>query len=136
MIRATATLVRSPNLSQFLDSTLSPAVRKSVESACQIIQQSAQGYCPVDTGALRDSITVSVVQVALQSVQGRVGPHMPYAEYVEYGTGRAGDPTAPYPHVETWHGMVAQPYMRPAYDENKAAITDLFRDTLKTALEH
>ena len=136
MIRATAQLVRGQNLAQFLDQTISPAVVKSVTAALQVIQASAQEKCPVETWALRDSITVTVSAVALQSISGSVGPHMYYAEYVEYGTGRKGDPSAPYAHVESWPGMFAQPYMRPAYDENQSAIFDLFREQLSTALAH
>lgn len=128
---ATLTLVRGLDISRFLDQTISPAVGKSVTAGLQLIQQTAQGYAPVDTGALRDSITIDVQQVALTSVQGIVGPHVFYAEYVEYGTGRKGDPSAPYAHVESWPGMKPQPYMRPAIDESRSSIEDIFRDNLR-----
>jgi len=67
-------------------------------------------------------------------VTGYVGPTVDYASYVEFGTGRRGDPSAPYPHTDK-PGMVAQPFMRPALDENREAIDGLFREQLATALE-
>lgn len=114
-IGAKLTLVRGLDISRFLDATLSPAVRKSVQAGCELIQAAAKGYAPVKTGALRDSITVDVQQVALTSVKGTVAAHVPYAVFVEYGTVH----------------MKAQPFMRPAIDETKGAIEDLFRENLK-----
>jgi HK97 gp10 family phage protein len=131
MIRATASLVRNPNFSRFVDDTISPAVKKSVQAACDVIAESARGFCPVDTGALRASIQVDVQQIAFQSITGTVAPTADYASYVEFGTGRLGDPIVPHTDKP---GMIAQPYMRPAFDENKSAIEDLFREQVKTAI--
>jgi HK97 gp10 family phage protein len=130
MIGAKLTLIRGQNISQFLDQTISPAVGKSVLAGLQLIQATAQEYCPVDTGALRDSILVKVDQVALTSVAGVVGSDLYYSSFVEYGTGRRGGP-APYPHVMTWPGMKAQAYMRPAIDESRSPIDSLFRGNLR-----
>ena len=131
---AKAELVRGTDISSFLDSTVSPAVRKSVEAACSLIEASAKQYCPVETGVLRDSITSVVDQQGLQQITGYVGPTVDYATYVEFGTGRRGDPSAPYPHTDK-PGMVAHPFMRPAIDENKDAVESLFRETLAIDLE-
>ncbi len=131
MIRATASLVRNPNLSRFIDDTIAPAVKKSVEASCNIIADSARSMCPVDTGNLRASITVDVQQVAFQSITGTVFATADYADYVEFGTGRRGDPIVPHTDKP---GMIAQPFMRPAFDENKSAIEDLFREQIKTAI--
>lgn len=128
-IGATLTLVRNQDLSRFLDNTISAAVRKSVLAGCELIQTTAQEYAPVDTGALRDSIRVDVDQVALTSVRGAITVGVPYGAYVEYGTGRRGG-AAPYAHTDK-PGQSPQPYMRPAIDESKDAIEDLFRDNLK-----
>ncbi len=133
MISATATFRPRNDLGQFIGVVITPAVLASVEASCQLIQATAKEYCPVDTGALRDSIVYSVDQLDA-TVRGQVGPTMFYASYVEYGTGRRGDPAAPYAHVETWPGMVAQPYMRPAFDESKDAIQDIFRSQIGAAL--
>lgn len=131
-LRATASFRPNPNLAGLIPNRIAPAVRASVQASLQLIQQAAQAACPVDTGALRDSITISMEDNDT-GTSGSVGPTMFYAEYVEYGTGRRGSP-APYPHNMSWPGMKAQPYMRPAYDENKDAILDLFRGQIAAAL--
>jgi HK97 gp10 family phage protein len=109
------------------------ATHDAVEASCSLIQGAAQAICPVDTGALRDSISVQVEDSG-QGSRGVVSVGMFYADYVEYGTGRKGDPSAPYAHVEDWAGMVPQPFMRPALDENQAQIPDIFREQLGGAL--
>ncbi len=129
---ARAQFVPRSGLGQFIPAVVTPAVIASVTAAAKLIQESAQGHCPVDTGALRDSITVDVQETG-RTVVGTVAPHMPYASYVEYGTGRRGSP-APYPHTDK-PGMIAQPYMRPALDENRPAVLELFRGQLATALK-
>ena len=131
-LRATAKFVPNSNLASILPNKIAPAVRASVQASLSLIQQAAQAVCPVDTGALRDSITIQM-EDSDTGTSGSVGPTMYYAEYVEYGTGRRGSP-APYPHVMSWPGMKAQPYMRPAYDENKDAILNLFRGQIAMAL--
>ena len=133
MISARAQFTPRNDLGQFVKVKVVPGVIASVQASVNVIQQSAQLYCPVDTGALRDSITTQVSESG-STVVGSVGPHTDYASYVEYGTGRKGDPAAPYAHVETWPGMKPQPYMRPAIDERKGSILDLFRSNISTSL--
>jgi HK97 gp10 family phage protein len=133
VISAKAQFTPRGALGRFIPAVITPAVVASVQAAVDSIQQTAQLYCPVDTGALRDSITTEVNETG-STVVGKVGPHMPYADYVEYGTGQRGDPSAPYAHVEDKKGQVAQPYMRPALDESKGAILDLFKSNISTAI--
>ncbi len=121
-------------LGRFIPAVVTPAVRASVQAGLDLVKTTAQGYCPVDTGALRDSITTEIVETG-STIVGKVGPTMYYASWVEYGTGRLGDPSAPYAHVESWPGMIARPYFRPAFDESKEAIQELFKGTLSTALK-
>ncbi len=68
-----------------------PRAVEAVQESCELIQASAQAYCPVDTGALQASITIDP-PVEGDTVTGSVAPHEPYASYVEYGTGDRGDP--------------------------------------------
>lgn len=63
------------------------------------IQAGAQNRSPVDTGALRNSVT-SELQRNGGTLRGEVGPTVNYGAYVELGTSR----------------MRAQPYLRPATD--------------------
>jgi HK97 gp10 family phage protein len=95
-----------------------------------------KGYCPVLTGALRDSIS-STVDDSGSTVVGSVGPHMDYAAYVEYGTGVRGASSAgagPYAYNPNWPGMAAHPYVRPSLDECKPTVLDMFRSQIVTAL--
>jgi HK97 gp10 family phage protein len=113
-------------LGQFATVVVSPAVAAAVQESCELVQGIAKALCPIDTGALNDSITIDPLDDTGSTIIGSVGPHMPYASYVEYGTGQRGDPSAPYGHVESWPGMKAQPYMRPSVDEAKGQIKDIF----------
>lgn len=121
---------------RFVDAVITPAVRASVEAAATVIQAAAQGYAPVRTGALRESITMTIDDQGT-TIIGRVAATAPYAVYVEYGTGQRGaeSPGAgPGPYSEHWKGMSAQPYMRPALDETKPSILDLFRSNIQAVL--
>lgn len=134
-LSATATFRPRNDLGQFVPAKFGPAVTASVQAACATIQRAAQAYCPVDTGALRESITVQVEETG-STVVGRVGPHTDYAAFVEFGTGGRGasSPGAGPGPYGSRAGQVAQPYMRPAYDETRPTILDLFRGNLATAL--
>jgi HK97 gp10 family phage protein len=110
------------------------AAEKLVHSYGQQIAQVAQTMAPVRTGALRDSITVSY-PAALTAV---IGPHQPYAAYMEYGTASRGEfggavytirPKKPggvlvfkvggrtvYAKMVKHPGVPPHPYMRPAFE--------------------
>ena len=70
---------------------------------------------PVDTGFLRNSITVDSVT----PMEAIIAPHTDYAEYVEFGTSR----------------MAAQPYMRPALDEHEGEIVAAVEATVAAFVE-
>ena len=86
----------------------------AVREACVIVQGSAKGYSPVDTGALRDSITIEPIN----EHSGKVGPAMEYDIFVEMGTRR----------------MAAQPYMRPAADNNRKKVAEILKVTIGQAV--
>jgi HK97 gp10 family phage protein len=120
---------------QFMDAVITPGATASVQAVCQTIQQRAQELAPVDTGALRDSITVEIDDSG-KTVVGTVGPHVDYAVFVEYGTGQRGASSAdagPGPYGDT-PGQAAQAFMRPAFDEVKPQVLDLFRSQIATSL--
>lgn len=73
-----------------------PAASAAVEKTAQETAELARQLAPVDTGALRGSITVES-----GGLTAEVGSDLEYAGYVEYGT----SDTAP------------QPYMGPAADQ-------------------
>lgn len=67
----------------------------------KVIADEAKEIVPVDTGALRDSITYDVENDSV-----RVGSPLEYSIYVELGTSK----------------MAPQPYIRPAFENNKEMI--------------
>lgn len=95
-------------------------ISNGVVTALTMIGTTAEGYakmaCPVDTGALRNSITFAVQGNTLH-----VGTNMEYAPYVELGTGQyaegGGGSLVTFDkdgNAHTFNGMRAQPYLKPA----------------------
>ena len=84
-----------------------PLARVVVQKVCADTKRDAQIFAPVDTGALRSSISYET-GADQGSVWGEVGPTVSYAPYVEYGTSRM----APYA------------YMGPAFDRHAGAFVD------------
>lgn len=128
-LHATAIFRPRSDIGRFIEARANPSVRAAVLASCKLIEGAAKAMCPKDTGALSESISTNVNDSG-KTIVGRVGPHMPYAAYVEFGTGIAGaaSPGAGEgPYNTSWPGMPAQPYMRPALDENKGTIYDVFR---------
>lgn len=114
---------------QFIAAKVTPAVTACVEAACQLVVQEAKALCPVDTGALSESIDSRVDEVGA-TIQGTIYASAPYAGYVEFGTGQRGAGSAgagPYPYSATWIGHPAQPFLRPALDTAREAVLALFR---------
>lgn len=76
------------------------AVRTVVRKNGADLQEKAQKNAPVDSGNLKRSIGLDITDNGLTA---EVEPAADYAAYVEYGT----------------RFMDAQPYLKPAYDEQK-----------------
>lgn len=105
--------------------------------ACALVEASAKSKASKgSTGALRGSITSKV-----ENGEGIVYSPLDYAPYVEYGTGlfseKGGRSDVPWRYQDDkgdWHttsGMKAQPFMRPALDENRQAILEILMEGLK-----
>jgi HK97 gp10 family phage protein len=89
---------------------LAEAEHRALEKIGIFVEGEAQENAPVDTGTLRGSIT--------HEVEGRyavIGSNVKYAPHVELGTARAK----------------AQPYLRPAVEENREVIKKIVTDELK-----
>jgi HK97 gp10 family phage protein len=135
-LSARAQFTPRSDLGQFVPVHITPGVVASVEAACKLIEERAQSIAPVETGALRDSIMTSVDDSG-KTVVGTVSVGVFYAAYVEYGTGIRGAESAdagPGPYSPTWPGMTPRPYMRPAFDEARGAVLDLFRSNISLSL--
>jgi HK97 gp10 family phage protein len=93
-------------LSKKLKALAAKASPKQAETAVRagllVIEGAAVQKAPVLTGALRRSIHTETATTSAGAV-GRTGTNVEYGPFQEFGTSR----------------MRAQPFLRPAYDENK-----------------
>ena len=87
-------------------------VKLALKAGATIVKGDAVMRCPVDTGQLRNSI-----QEAIYDDYAIVDSNVAYAGHVEYGTSR----------------QEAQPFLRPALDENIDDIKRVMGDILKGA---
>jgi HK97 gp10 family phage protein len=115
-------------------------VRAALGKACAVVERSAKEKAPKNTGALRQSIT-SEVRESGGELQGVIFTPLEYAPYVEYGTGlfaeSGGRKDVPWCYQDDkgeWHttsGQHPQPFMRPAFDENREQIIRILKEALK-----
>ena len=114
------------------------AASKAVREGAKIIQKAARAKVPVDTGNLRRSISVKILNKKRDAMQvaALIGPGTGYFSkrgknkgkrandgfygfFVEYGTAKTA----------------AEPFMRPAYDENTGAVQQKIMDVIGEAIE-
>lgn len=121
-----------------LDSILDPEeLNAAMGKACAIVERAAKQKAPKDTGDLIRSIT-SKVETDGNEIVGVVYTPLEYAPYVEYGTGlfaeEGGRKDVPWHYKDdegNWHstsGMKPQPFMRPAFNENREKILRLLKE--------
>lgn len=136
ILKATARYTPRAGSGQFVKAVITPAATASVKASCQMIFDRSQELVAVRTGELKASGKV-VIEEGEATVSGKVVYDNGHAGYVEFGTGIAGasSPGAgSFPYDPEWPGMVAQPFLRPAYEESKPAILELFRSNISTAV--
>jgi len=90
------------------------AAVKALTGAALIVEGSAKNLSPVDTGNLKGSITHEVTKE-----MAKIGTNVEYSPYLEYGTVK----------------MAAQPYLRPALDDNKTAIERYMAEIYRAAIK-
>lgn len=90
------------------------AVERALEAVGLLAEGYAKRYCPVDTGRLRNSITHGA---DMSDTTAYIGTNVEYAAYVEYGTSKTP----------------AQPYLKPAVNDNQAEYNAIFEEYLKNA---
>lgn len=108
--------------------TFERAARLSVEQGAAAVLETAESIVPVDTGELRESGHVEVIEAGPKP-SAAVVFDSDHASYVEYGTGIRGAESAgagDVPYSSTWPGMPAQPYLRPALDIERPHIVEIF----------
>ena len=125
----------------------SEEVLQAFEEAClralERCGSQAEGYakdlCPVDTGALRGSISHSVDSGAPAAF---IGTNQEYAAYVEFGTGShsstgGGTPKSHWVYMGddgNFHigkPMQPRPYLKPAVASHAGTYKAIFEDELK-----
>lgn len=116
--------------------------QSAMEAACLIVEGAAKANAPVGTsGELRDKIDHRITKSG-GIITGQIGSPTDYAIYVEYGTGefaengagRKGGWSYQTPDGE-WHhtdGMQPQPFLRPAFRENKKNIENVIGREFKS----
>lgn len=93
--------------------------RKAMQLAVGLIHRYAATVVPVRTGRLKNSLFSNADYGGDSNVMvGIVGTNTEYAPHVEFGTYR----------------MSERPYMRPAVDNNIAAINSIFSDQIGNSL--
>lgn len=116
---------------------------KAMQTALLLVQRSAKvkvanGHSV--TGRLMNSISKRIVAEGT-GITGEVYTNVEYAPYLEYGTGTRGQASYTPPvdtdltFSEDWVGHPAYPYMRPALEENKDKIKELFNGTITEAMK-
>lgn len=118
------------------------AMRQKVEKALEECGLVAEGYAklnaPVDTGALRNSISHKVVEEE-KEIACYIGTNMEYAPYIEFGTGihYAGGRRTSWTYKDSkgkWHmtnGQRAKPYLKPAITEHTDDYKKIIQQELK-----
>jgi HK97 gp10 family phage protein len=91
-------------------------LRVALRAGGMVVMNDAKARVPVLTGNLRRSIALSD---GPGDAEVTIGTDVEYAPYVEFGTSR----------------MAAQPYLRPALDENHEEITRTISDALADLID-
>ena len=121
-----------PELLEEAESQITVALEK-----CGLVAEAyAKRECPVDTGALRNSITHTVDTGERKAY---VGTNMEYAPYVELGTGIHANGGRQTPWVYkgedgkfyTTSGQVANPFIKPAAADHAEEYMSIIISTLK-----
>lgn len=100
-----------------LESELQDELESAATDIGVRIRSTAQRLAPTDTTRLRDSIEHVVEELATHRLRAIVGTNVEYAPYQEFGTAI----------------MEAQPYLRPALEEERDYIVSRIETAIETA---
>lgn len=122
---------------------------------CTVMRRSAvqklQSQLAVDTGRLRDSVDSQSCEFIDRKgedvVEMGIATDVPYAQFIEYGTGPLGDPAVPHTQRMNWVYMgddgefhvaksqEARPFMRPALYDNRKEFQAIIENTIREVFE-
>ena len=92
-------------IAQRIEGSISEIIAAGADAVCD----NAKSICPVDTGALRDSISITTV-----GNRAEISANTDYAAYVEFGTSQ----------------MAPQPYLVPSLIGNSGAVLAAMADAI------
>lgn len=115
-----------------------PILERALERGAKKLQAFIKPITPVDEGTLRNSISVE----KSGHLTYQIGTNLKYAAFVEYGTGKLGDPSIPHTEKESWvyyseklqrfvttHGQPAQHFMHNGFMSGKdTALNEVKRE--------
>ena len=115
---------------------LRQAELRALEKCGLVAEKYAKKLCPVDTGALRNSISHKVDS---GEPAAYIGTNQKYGAYVELGTGKyyPGGRKTPWTYQDAkgnWHmtyGQRAQPYLKPAVADHKGTYKNIIKSEMK-----
>lgn len=94
-------------------------LKNAVRAGALPIQTAAVIKAPIEFGTLKRSIHTEIVNASATHAEAEVGTDLEYAPYQEFGTSK----------------MAAQPYLRPAFDEQSDAAKKEISAALKAQLD-
>jgi HK97 gp10 family phage protein len=136
MAKRTVTIEGLPELKRKLLDMSEEMRQAKLEAAVltggQPIKNEAQVRAPVKTGTLRRDITVQIVESTPTSAIAAIGTSVPYGPRIEFGfNGRD--------KLGRLYSQPAQPYLRPAFDQEREnaylEIQDALRDAINDAID-
>jgi HK97 gp10 family phage protein len=101
----------------------------ALEAAALIVQNDAKRRAPVLTSTLSRSIHMQTISGSPADAAVAVGTDVPYARRIEFGFMNMTDSLGRLFH------QPAQPYLRPALDENRAEIRAKYDAVLRLLME-
>ena len=118
------------------DETLLTALHKAADKAADVVLSDAKSKAPRLTGAMAEGLTKLENNKGKKGVLVRVGSS---AEANAAGQVRTSDERTVYYGILVEFGrpgVPAQPFMRPALDENQNKIQELFKEAIREAVEN
>lgn len=117
-------------------------IERGMEKGAKIMQGSIKKRVPVDTGQLRNSISVEKVDTCKYAI----GTNVEHAIFVEFGTGLNGDPKVCHTTKPYWtyfkdgrfirtHGALPAHYMQDGFFEAKDEVVKCVTDEIRKEIQ-
>ena len=122
-----------------------PQIDKALGRGAARVQGAVKMLTPVDTGNLRNKIFFQHTA----PFEWEVNTNVEYAVYVEFGTGKLGDPSVPHTSKDHWtyysdalqrfvttHGQPAQHMFVKGFSTTHKAVTEIVRKEVKEIIKN